>query len=188
MASYDWYLTARESPWKQNGLPPIVNIMQIAYGFFTSQQGVMSGFKFYSHFPHSCLLCLPLYSHLVFIWFSLPFSLLSSNITAFSAHVASQPVARLGLNIIILSQSCEHPFSVLLRVHKSSFHQAVVWNAKPSIGFAFSLSSSPPAIAASHFVHSLVEHMPKKCISAIFWSNPIIQSSKHRIFTHTYST
>ena len=39
MASYDWYLTAREFPWKQNGLPPIVNIMQIAYGFFYLTKG-----------------------------------------------------------------------------------------------------------------------------------------------------
>ena len=29
MGSYGRYLTARESPWKQNGLPSIVNIMQI---------------------------------------------------------------------------------------------------------------------------------------------------------------
>ena len=28
------YLTARKPPWKQNGLPPIVNIMQIAHDFF----------------------------------------------------------------------------------------------------------------------------------------------------------
>ena len=48
---------AREHPWKQNGLPPVVNIMQIAHGFFTSPQGFnyrpTPGFNFYSHFPHS---------------------------------------------------------------------------------------------------------------------------------------
>ena len=38
---------AREPPWKQNGLPPIVNIMQIGHGFFASSQGLASGFNFY---------------------------------------------------------------------------------------------------------------------------------------------
>ena len=73
----------------QNGLPPIVNIMQIAHGLFTSPQGLTSGFSFYSHFAHSLLLCLPLHSHLVFVWFSLLFSFLSSNVTTFSVHAAS---------------------------------------------------------------------------------------------------
>ena len=29
--------------------------------------------------------------------------------------------------------------------------------------------------------------MPRKCISAVLWQNPIIQSSMHQIFTHMYS-
>ena len=34
-----------------------------------------------------------------------------------------------------------------------------------------------------------VEHfMSRKCISAMSWENPIIQSSMHQIFTHTYFT
>ena len=70
---------AREPPWKQNGLPPVVNTTQIAHGFFTSPLGFASGFNFYSHFPNSFLLCLPLHSHVVFVRFSLPFSLLRSN-------------------------------------------------------------------------------------------------------------
>ena len=80
---------ARETPWKQNGLPPVFNIMQIAHALFTSPQDLSSGFNFYSHFPHSFLLCLPLLSHFAFVSFSLPFSLLSSNFMAFSAHAAS---------------------------------------------------------------------------------------------------
>ena len=114
VASQGRYLTAREPPWKQNGLPPTVNIMKIAHGFFTSPQGLTYVFHFYSHFPHSVLLCLPLHSHLVFVRFFLLFLLLSSNFTAFSVHVAGQYVARLGPNIVILSQSCQHLFSVLL--------------------------------------------------------------------------
>ena len=30
--------------------------------------------------------------------------------------------------------------------------------------------------------------MPRKCISAVLWQNPIIQSNMHQIFTHMYST
>ena len=77
------------NPWKQNRLTPIANIMQIAHGFFTSSQSLTSGFNFYSPFPHSFLLYLLLHPQLVFVWFSLPFSLLSPNFAAFSAHVAS---------------------------------------------------------------------------------------------------
>ena len=32
VGSYGKYLTTREPPWKQNGLPPIVNNIQIAHG------------------------------------------------------------------------------------------------------------------------------------------------------------
>ena len=67
MASWGRYLTARKTPWKQNGLPPMVNIMQIAHGFFASPQDLTSGINLYSHFPHSFLLCLPLHSHLVLV-------------------------------------------------------------------------------------------------------------------------
>ena len=74
-----------------------------------------------------------------------PFSFLSSNFMAFSTHVASQHVARLGPNILT--------FSFLIPVHKSSFHQVMPSNARPSSGFEFSFRSSPPAIPASHFVN-----------------------------------
>ena len=93
--------------------------------FFTSPLGLMFRCYFYLHPPHSMFFpfCLPLHSHLVFVWFSLPFLLsLSLNFTAFSAHVASWHVARLGRNIFILSQSDQHLFLVLLRVYKSLFH------------------------------------------------------------------
>ena len=74
---------AREPPWKQNGLPPVVNTTQIAHGFFTSPLG---------------------------------------------------------------------------------FASVVPSNGKPSSGFELSLSLSLPAIAASHFVHSLVEHSCQRSI------------------------
>ena len=32
VGSWGRYLTASQAPWKQNGLPPIVNIIQIAHG------------------------------------------------------------------------------------------------------------------------------------------------------------
>ena len=83
VASYGRYLTAREPPWKRYGLPPIVNIIQIVHGFFIWPQGLTSGFNFYSHFSHLFLLCLPLHTHLVFVWFFLPILLLSSNFTTF---------------------------------------------------------------------------------------------------------
>ena len=50
--------------------------------------------------------------------------------------------------------------------------------------FEYLHPSSPSATTASHFVHSLVEQlMPGKCISAVLWHNPIIQSSMHQIST-----
>ena len=40
----------------------------------------------------------------------------------------------------------------------------------------------------SHFVYSLVEwFLPGKCITTVFWHNPIIPSSTHQISTHMYS-
>ena len=83
----------RAGTWRPGNLhrsrPSITNIMQIAHDFFTSPQGLTSAFNFYSHFPHSFLLCLPLHSHFVFVWFFLPFSLLSSKFMVLLAHVAS---------------------------------------------------------------------------------------------------
>ena len=158
VASQGRYLMAREPPWKQNGLPPTVNIMKIAHGFFTSPQGRVC-IPFLFTLPTFSFIVSPAHStptSFLFDFFFF-FSLLSSNFTAFSVHVASQYVARLGPNILILSQSCQHLFSVLLGVHKSSFHQVVSSNAKPSSELEFSLSSSLPAIIASYFVHSLVD-------------------------------
>ena len=41
------------------------------FGIFSSCSKLLSGFNFYLHFPcsKSFLLCLPLHSHLVFVWF-----------------------------------------------------------------------------------------------------------------------
>ena len=83
---------------------------------------------------------------------------------AFSAHVASCHVARLGSNNFILLQFGQHPFSILLRAHNSLFHNVGADN-KPRNGFVFSHNSSPAAIIASNFVYSPVDHyMPRKYV------------------------
>ena len=84
-------------------------------------------------------------------------------------------VAKLGPNIFILSQSDQHPFSVLHRVQKSSFHHVVPANIKPCNGFEFLLSSSLPATTASHFVHSsLVDQLYAK---EVYFCNFVTKSN-----------
>ena len=109
----------------------------------------------------------------------------SSDFTAFSAHVASWQVTRLGPNNFILLQSGQHPFSVLLRVHNSLFHHIVRSYVKPCNGFVFSHSLSPPAILASHFVHSLVEQLFVKKVYFCYSDNPIQDAPN--IYPHVFN-
>ena len=102
---------------------------------------------------------------------------------AISAHEASWHVASLGSNSFTLLQSGQHPFSVLLQVHNSSFHHVVPSNVKPCNGFVFYHSSSLPAIIIL-CTCQLNNYMPRNCICA----NPTIQFSMHQIFTHMYLT
>ena len=99
-----------------------------------------------------------------------------SNFRAFSAH------ARLGPNKFILLQSGQHPFSVLLLVNSSSFHHVVPSNVKPYHGFVFHHGSSPTAIIASHFVHSLAEQLYAKEVHFCESINLI----QHAPNTHTH--
>ena len=95
----------------------------------------------------------------------------------------------IGPNIFILSESHQHPFSVVLGVHKSSFHHVGTSNVQPCNRFQFSHTSFPLAKTASHFVHSPSEQlMPRKCIFAVLWKNWIIKSSMHQIFVNMRST
>ena len=98
-------------------------------------------------------------------------------------------VADLRPYIFIFSQSRKHPFSVLLWVYTSSFHHVGPCNVKACNWFEVWHTSSPSATTVSHFVYSLFEQlMPGKCISAVLWHNPIIQSSLHQISAYMYST
>ena len=134
----------------------------------------------------SILFTLPTF-YVIFILFPTPylprFCLVFSSIfiTEFQLELygifspCSWHVAKLGPNIFILSQSDQHPFSVLLRVQKSSFHHVVPSNVKPCNGFEFPHSSSLPATTAPHFVHSsLVEQLYAK---EVYFCNFVTKSN-----------
>ena len=80
-------------------------------------------FNSHSYRPRFCLFFLPFFLQSLGLGF-----------TTFSAHVASWHVARLGPNIFILLHSGWNPFSVLLRVYKSSFRHVVPSGVKPCNG------------------------------------------------------
>ena len=121
------------------------------------------GFTYVFHLtvePHVCiqfLFTLPTF-HVIFILSPTPF--LPRFCLVFSSFLSTEfelelyrifspcncHVARLGPNVFIVSQSGKHPFSFLLRVYKSSFHNVVPSNIKLCDGFEFSHSS----ISASH--------------------------------------
>ena len=133
-----------------------------------------------------------LHTHLVFVWFSLPFlPSLSLNYTAFSAHAASWHVVRLGSNILIFLQSDQNSFSVMLWVYKSSFHHVVPSNVKPCNGFEFSHSLSLPTTTTSHFMHfSLVYLLYAKEVyfcSFVTKSNNLIQHAPN-IYPHVFNS
>ena len=87
--------------------------------------------------------------------FCLALSSILSTEFEFELYGISSPcnchIVRFGPNILILSQSGKHPFSVLLRVYKSWFHHVVPSNVKPCNGFEFSHSSSS---TSQNVVHS----------------------------------
>ena len=148
--------TSMEEEW----VPPIVNIMQIAHGFFYLTTGPHVLIQFFFT-PPTCIFFvsptpLPLRFCLIFSSFFITELKFCRIFSPCSQLSCSQ--VRTQYSHQILSQSCQHPFSVRLRLHKSSFHQVAQSNAKPSSGLEFLLSSSLPPITASHFVHSLFEH------------------------------
>ena len=92
------------------------------------------------------------------------------NFTAFSAHAASWHLARLGLNIFILLQSGQHPFSVLLRVYKSLFHHVVPSNVNALQWVRIFTKVYPRQLQLRLilcFPHQFIKFMPTKCISAV---------------------
>ena len=99
----------------------------------TSPQSLKSGCNFIyasymlCHFYLPCF-CLVFSSILISAFELEPDGIFSS---------CSWHVSRLGPNIFILSQSDKHPFSVLLRVYKFSFHHVAPSNVKPCNGLTF---------------------------------------------------
>ena len=86
-------------------------------------------------------------------------------------------------NIFIFSQSDQRPFSVLLRVYKSSFHRVVLSNVQPCNGFKFPHFKfkfpdelSLIVTGASHFMHSsLVDQLYANVINSVTKSNNLVQ-------------
>ena len=118
--------------------------------------------------------------YVFFILFPIPY--LPHVCLVFSSISCSQQVAKLGPNIFILSQSDQHPFSVLLRVQKSSFHDVVPSDVKPCNRFEFPHSSSLPAATASHFVHSsLVDQL---YVKEVYFYN-FVAKSNNLVYPYT---
>ena len=101
--------------------------------------------------PHVCiqlLFTLPTF-YIIFILFPTPYlprfclvlcSICIPELEFEPYHIfsqCSQRIVRLRPNIFILSQSDQHPFSVLLKVYKSLFHHVLPLNVQPCHGFEF---------------------------------------------------
>ena len=133
----------------------------------------------------SFLWCLPPHPHLVFVWFLLPFSLLSlsSNFIAsnFSSHAASLHIAGEDPTFLFFYRQASFHFQFCLQYTNSRFSMLCHQMLSLAMGSNFHTVHPCQPCTTSLFVHSLVEQLYAK---VVHFCSFVTKSNKSRINLH----